>query len=226
MSELQNRLDRLTLRLDHLGMRVEQALLDALHAVEHADAEAGEEVDRRDELIDREEVMIEQECIRLLALYQPAAIDLRTICMIIKVNNDLERLADFAANMGRQSKYVASEGIDLQEDPDFTVLRQETVDVVGRTARMLGTQDVQAARTVIAADRRIDGAYRHLVRDVLGSADKRPGGAETAMTFINLAKALERIGDLCTNIAEEIIFLRTGDIVRHADKIGETPAAP
>jgi phosphate transport system protein len=224
MSELQIRLDRLTLRLDHLGMRVEQALLDALHAVENADAEAGEEVHRRDKIIDREEVMIEQECIRLLALYQPTAVDLRSLCMIIKVNNDLERIADFAANIGHKAKYVASEGLDLRDDPEFVILRQETVDVVGRTARMLGTQDVAAAKTVIESDKRIDGAFRHLVRDVLARADDRPGGAETAMTVFNLGKALERIGDLCTNIAEEIIFLRTGDIVRHAGKLGGTPA--
>ena len=90
--------------------------------------------------------------------------------------------------------------------------------MLGRTARMLGTQDVEAARAVIASDPRIDAAYRRLVRDVLDSAERR-GGAETAMTVINLAKALERIGDLCTNIAEEIIFLRTGDIVRHAGSL-------
>ena len=83
MSELQGRLDKLVLRLDHMGMRCEQALVDALSALHAADVDAGLAVDAADVVIDREEVEIEQECIRLLALYQPAAGDLRTIVSVI-----------------------------------------------------------------------------------------------------------------------------------------------
>lgn len=215
MSELQNRLDKLTLRLDRMGMRAEQAVIDAIHSVEDSDVDAGLAVDRNDTVIDREEVEIEQECIRLLALYQPAAVDLRSICTIIKVNSDLERIADLAASIGRRAKHVALDEVVLNDHPVFNQLAQDTLDVLGKTVRMLSTRDAVTAQRVIQSDPRIDDGYRQFVASVLENEGERTGGAETAMTMINLGKALERIGDLCTNIAEDIIFLQTGDIVRH-----------
>ena len=221
MSELQSRLNTLVLRLDHMGMRVEQALADALRALRRNDEKAGQAVDENDPVIDREEVEIEQECIRLLALYQPAAVDLRTLCTIIKINSDLERIADLAAGMGRRVRHLVEEKISLADYEEFNHLAQATVDILGRTIRMLGRTDVETARKVIQADDLIDKGYRHLVQAVLKHEDRRIGGVVAAMTVINLAKALERIGDHCTNIAEDIIFLRTGDIVRHAGAFGQ-----
>ena len=217
MSELQSRLDTLTLRLDHMGMRVEQAVLDALRALRKGDTQAGLAVDRNDPVIDREEVEIEQECIRLLALYQPAAIDLRTLCTIIKINSDLERIADLAAGMARRVKHVVADKVSLEKYNEFDHLAQLTVDVLGRTVRMLSSVDTAVAKRVIESDVLIDKGYKHVVETVLETEDRQMGGVCPAMTVINLAKAMERIGDHCTNIAEDIIFLRTGDIVRHTE---------
>ena len=217
MSELQTRLDKLILRLDHMGMRVEQAVADALHALFESDVQAGEAVDQADPIIDREEIEIEQECIRLLALYQPAAVDLRALCTIIKVNSDLERIADLAASMGKRVKHVVHDNVSLDEYAEFEHLAQAATDVLGKTVRMLMGTDVDVARKVIESDSLIDKGYRHVVESVLRHEGRRIGGAGPAMTVINLAKAMERISDLCTNIAEDVIFLRTGDIVRHAE---------
>ncbi|MCD4824672.1 MAG: phosphate signaling complex protein PhoU [Phycisphaerae bacterium] len=217
MSELQGRLEKVMLRLDLMGMRVEQALADALQAAKDGDVEAGRNVDEHDSLIDREEVEIEQECIRLLALYQPAAIDLRMICTIIKINNDLERIADLAAGIGKRVKHVVEDKISFDNYGGFDSLAQAAREILGKTVRMLGATDSSTANKVIKFDDKINQYYRQFVRDVLDTEGKKVGGLEAAMTLINLAKALERIGDLCTNIAEDIIFLKTGDIVRHAE---------
>lgn len=224
MSELQNRLDRLVLRLDHMGMRAEQAVIDALHALRKSDVQAGLAVDQGDLVIDREEVEIEQECIRLLALYQPAAIDLRTLCTIIKVNSDLERIADLAAGIGRRVEHVVAYEVSLEEYTEFEHLAQATVDILGRTVRMLSATDTDVARTVIESDILMDKGHKHVVQSVLEQEDRRVRGVGAAMTIITLAKAMERIGDHCTNIAEDIIFQRTGDIVRHADAFEARPS--
>lgn len=216
MSELQTRLEKLVLRLDHMGMRVEQAVADALHALWKKDVQAGAAVDRADPIIDREEIEIEQECIRLLALYQPAAVDLRTLCTIIKVNSDLERIADLAAGIGRRVKHVVACNVSLEEYGEFEHLARATTSILGKTARMLAVTNIDVARNVIESDALIDKGYRHVVQSVLEYEGRRIGGAGPAMAVINLAKAMERIGDHCTNIAEDVIFLRTGDIVRHA----------
>ncbi|MDY6913276.1 MAG: phosphate signaling complex protein PhoU [Planctomycetota bacterium] len=217
MAELQDRLEKLLLRLDLMGMRVEQALADALQAAQDGDAEAGRKVDRQDSTIDQQEVEIEQECIRLLALYQPAAVDLRTICTVIKVNSDLERIADLAASIGRRVKHIVANDVDFSRYDSFNALVATATDILGRTVRSLRANGSTGIQAVINFDDQVDDAYRLFVRSVLDTEDQKIGGAEAAMTLINVAKALERIGDLCTNIAEDIIFLRTGDIVRHAD---------
>jgi len=186
--------------------------------------QAGLAVDRNDPVIDREEVEIERECIRLLALYQPAAIDLRTLCTIIKVNSDLERIADLAASMARRVKHVVADKVSLEKYKEFEHLAQLTVDILGRTVRMLSSTDTAVANKVIESDALIDKGYRHVVEAVLEHEDRRVGGAGAAMTVINLAKAMERIGDHCTNIAEDIIFLRTGDVVRHAEAFEAKPS--
>ena len=214
MSELQNRLHRLTLKLDYMGMRCEQAVIDAVTALRKGDTESADSVNKEDAFIDREEVAIEQECIRLLALYQPAAVDLRTICTYIKVNSDLERIADLAASIARQTKHSVSAGLVFEQYTDFDLLVTETLEIVGKTMRMITASEISTAISVIDDDDKIDRGYAGMVHNLLHSG--KPVGP--TMTLINLAKALERIGDLCTNIAEDIIFLRTGDIIRHQSR--------
>ena len=215
MSELQKRLEKLLLRLDHMGLRVEQAVMDAIEALKGNNVGAGQKVDEDDRIIDREEVEIEQECIRLLALYQPAAIDLRTICMVIKVNSDLERIADKAGSIGRRVKHVAAENIRLSDYAGFEQLEQKTVEILRGTVRLLGSADLQSSEQIRQAEARIDEIYNEVVGGILEREGQRVGGAEVALTLILLARAFERISDLCSNIAEDVIFLKTGDIIRH-----------
>jgi phosphate transport system protein len=217
MSELQKRLEKLILRVDSMGLRVEQAVADALKASREGNIEAGRQIDQNDVQIDREEVEIEQECILLLALYQPAAVDLRAICTVIKVNTDLERIADMAAGIGRRVKRMVAEGAHLADYPEWEAVAELTLDVLGKTVRILASNDVELARQVIQIDPRVNAAYKAFVRAVLEKEHGREGGAERTLTMFMLAKNMERISDHCANIAEDIIFLRTGDIVRHPD---------
>src|ERR1035437_897063 len=152
MSELQKNLDNLMLRLDRMALRAEQAVKDALRAVVQGDVETGGRVDQEDSILDKEEVEIEQECIRLLALFQPTAIDLRTICFIIKANSDLERIADKAAGMGRRVQDFVSDNIEVSKIAGFEPLRQATLENLGRTVRMIGAADAGTAREVLDAE--------------------------------------------------------------------------
>jgi phosphate transport system protein len=222
MSELQNHLKALLQRLDRMGMRVEKAVREAIRAARTGDTDLGQSLADADSFIDREEVQIEQECIRLLALYQPAAIDLRTICTVIKANSDLERIADLAASIAKRVKHMVSEQIWFGEYAYLNELAQALLAQVGRTVRMLGGMDATAAAEVIHRDCEVDRLYRRFIRSVLDHDVNRAGGAEVTMTLVQLAKAMERIGDHCTNVAEDVIFLRTGDIVRHAGVMGES----
>ena len=215
MTELVRNLEKLTLRLDRMGMLVEQALMNALHALQNGDPQAGEEVSASDARIDREEVEIEQEAIRLMARFQPTAIDLRTIFSVVKANNDLERIADHAAKMGRQVKYLVQAGIDLSDWPNFEELALWTSGIVAKTARILTTLDKNTAQVLISADNEFDQKYNRFLRSLISMERSQPRGGEVVLTLATLARSLERINDLCANIAEDVIFLRTGNIVRH-----------
>ena len=216
MPELQRTLEKLVLRLDSMGLRVEQAVLDSLRAAHDLNIEFGAQVNANDAAIDHEEVEIEQECIRLLALFQPAAIDLRTICTIIKVNADLERIADLAAGVGRRVKRMVAEGANIHEYPDFDEVERIALDLLHKTMLIISSGDTEMAREVIGFDKLINQGYKRFVRSVLEREKDRPGGTERTLTLFMLSKTLERIGDHCTNIAEDIIYLKTGEIVRHS----------
>lgn len=215
MSELPKRLDRLLLRLDHMGLRVEQSMTDALHAVRNVDLREASDVQQQDNVIDKQEVEIEKECIRLLALYQPAAIDLRRICFIIKVNNDLERIADLSCSITKQVPILQENKINLNEYPLFDSLADMALEALGRTVRLLSTTDTDTAQAIIRDDEKLDRAHQIFMRTVLDHERDRSAGVEIVSALLSVSRALERIGDLCTNIAEDIVFLSTGEIIRH-----------
>lgn len=221
MSELQKSLEQLTLRLDRMALRAEQSVKDALHAVIEDDVDAGRKIADSDSVMDREEVEIEQEAIRLLALFQPTAVDLRTICFIIKANSDLERIADKAASMGRRVKHFAADNIRVRQVPGFVALMDGTLAILTKTVSMLGTRDLETARSIIPSDQDVNQSYKAFVRGVLDSARSQERSVDVALSLILLARSLERIGDLCTNIAEDVVYLCTGDIVRHPAAMAE-----
>ncbi|MBS3821123.1 MAG: phosphate signaling complex protein PhoU [Planctomycetes bacterium] len=224
MSELPKRLDRLILRLDHMGLRVEQAFADALHAIRNGDVEEARDVQSSDNVIDRQEVEIEKECIRLLALYQPAAIDLRRICFIIKVNNDLERVADLACSIARQTSPLMEHSVELDDFPLLGSLAEMCTETLGRTVRMLSTTDTDTAENIIAGDAELDRAYGLFCRTVFNESKVADESRDGVYALLQIGRAIERIGDLCTNIAEDIVFLSTGEIIRHADIVESVEA--
>jgi phosphate transport system protein len=205
-----------------MGIRVAQAVNDGIRAIAFRDIAAGEKVDEDDSVIDREEVEIEQECINLLALYQPTAVDLRHICCIIKVNNDLERIADIAARLGRRVKHIIASEIRLEDYPGYGPLVAATRDILAMTIRVVNSTDAELAQRVIAADRQLDSAYAQFAREVL-DAGRQASDIDATLTLVLLARSLERIGDHCTNIAEDILFLATGDIIRHSVSLKKPP---
>ena len=236
MSELTKRLDRLFLKLDHTALLVEQILADALYAVTTGNEEDTKMVVDSDETIDRREVEIERECIRLLALYQPAAIDLRRICFVIKANNDLERIADLCVNLAKMSMILVKEHIDVREFPAFEKLAGEVSDAYHQTIRLiclprndandspqdtLAPHDLELARSIIQRDtEQIDVTFREYLDEVFSAEGMFQGKLNALYALTTMGRALERLGDQCTNIAEDAVFLITGEIVRHESDTG------
>ena len=236
MSELAKRLDRLFLKLDHMALLVEQILADSLYAVTTGNEEDTKLVIDSDETIDRREVEIERECIRLLALYQPAAIDLRRICFVIKANNDLERIADLCVNLAKMSMILVTEHIDVRSFPAFEKLADEVSDAYHQTMRLMSPPrpdandsqqdtiapyDLELAWLIIKRDvEQIDVTFREFLDEVFSAEGMFQHKLNSLYALTTMGRAFERLGDLCTNIAEDAIFLITGEIVRHESDTG------
>lgn len=191
-----------------------QCVDDAVHALVTGDAGRAQRVTEMDLEVDREEVRIEEECLKMIALYAPVARDLRYITTVLKVNNDLERIADHANNIARLT-------LSLLQDRAFALPPQagemaaRVTEAISRGIRALRRQDVDEARWVLQADEAIDRLDAEIMQEVLRTMHQGPPHSDAALQLYRIGREMERIADLATNIAEDTIYLVTGEIVRH-----------
>lgn len=212
---LQTEIDELKKHLFHLSSLVEESLETAIRAVATGDAELAATVKPKDREIDRLEVAVEEECLKILALHQPVATDLRFLIAALKMNNDLERIGDLAVNIAA--------GKSCLENAADSPLYGERLGKMGRKARLMLRQALEAlmnvdaieARAVLAADDEVDADYYDFIRLVRQEMGGRTETSEAMVCWMLTAKHLERVADLATNIAEDTIYTVTGEIVRH-----------
>ena len=209
-------LDDLKTRVARMSALVQHIVEQAVDAVLDADAELARKTIASDERIDDEEVKVEQAAIDLLALHQPAAGDLRLITTVIKVNSDLERIGDCAVNCAqRVLPLAASDG--YEPPPDLRLMATSVVSNLRDALKAFNLNDVELARYVVRNDDVVDALYHQIVQDMLSRMQSGPGGRNAAVELANvmIAKNLERIADHCTNLAEDVIYIQSGRIVRH-----------
>ena len=209
-------LQKLKKRILSLGAMVEERVYMATKAIENRDSDLAEKIIKSDYEIDEMEVDIEEECLKILALYQPVAVDLRFITAVIKINNDLERIADEAVNIARGVKYIAK-GEKLHFDFDFYSMAEKAEAMLKKSLDALVNLDVDLAFKVCLLDDEVDqfnGEAHRKVKDVIKD---NPDHGEYFINLLLISRHLERIADHATNIAEEVIYLIEGEIVRHGD---------
>jgi len=197
-----------------MASAVEDMLLEASDAVRRVDHALARRIIDRDEEIDQEEVAIETEVLRLMTLFQPMGTNMRQLCTVLKVNNDLERVADCAVNIAERVRHLSQEAVEqarTELKDIYPVVRRMLHDAI----RAYATADEEIARRVRAEDETIDAFYGDFVRRTCAQADRSPDSMNAYLDILSVAKSLERIADLASNIAEDVIYLVTGQIVRH-----------
>lgn len=198
----------------HLATLVEESLHLAVHSVEERDYSIGQKVIEADMQIDKTEVEIEEECLKILALHQPVAIDLRFIVAVLKMNSDLERIGDLAVNIAEHSCFLA-----LQEEVsapfDFRSMSQAACMMLKKALDALVNMDPDIARQVCSDDDQVDAINRLMYTRVEDEIRKKPDNVKLLMHYLCISKHLERVADHATNIAEDVIYMIEGEIVRH-----------
>jgi len=214
MRHFQDDLDQLKSRLVGMAGIAEEQVRRAMQALLERSVEKAEHVIAHDDDIDRLEIEVDNAAISLLALQQPMARDLRFITMAMKISSDLERVGDHAVNIAQNVKY-------LVDAPPFPVL-PEIEEMVRLSTDMLADSlnafirgDTAAAREVAGRDDRVDDLHRNNFRILLTHMMEDPRKITAGMDLLLISGNLERIADLATNIAEEVIFLVEGQTVKH-----------
>jgi phosphate transport system protein len=211
---LQREIERLKKQLLSVSALVEEQVQLAVRALVNRDSELARQIERRDAEIDQREVEVEEECLKMLALYQPVAIDLRLIVSALKINNDLEGIGDMAVNIAR--KGIALAALPPAEIPfDFDRMGEKVQSMLRDCIAALVNMDMSLAREVCRRDDEVDGMKRE-ARTLAQQLVKRdPARVEFYFNLTAAARNLERIADLATNIAEDVIYMIEGRIVRH-----------
>lgn len=209
-----NLLDELRRRSLRMASQVEDIVQEACEAVFQPDDTLARRVVVRDTEVDREEVAVESEVVRLMALYQPVGVDLRLLCTVLKVNNDLERIADCAVNIAERSRHQEIQPL-AEQNSDLKQMCPVVRQILRNAVQAYSAEDAEAARRVLAEDEQIDALYGQIVRSIVAQAPQAQESMAGHLDLLSVAKNLERIADHATNIAEDVVFLSTGQIVRH-----------
>ncbi|MBN1123997.1 MAG: phosphate signaling complex protein PhoU [Sedimentisphaerales bacterium] len=215
MSEhLRRAIENLKTKLLNLCSAVEEQLFKAVKSIQTQNAKLARDVVDLDSRIDGMEVDIEEECLKLLALHQPVAIDLRFIVTVLKINNDLERIGDLAVNIAERGEFLAKqEKIDVPFD--FETMADKTQIMLRMSLDALVKLDCAIAHKVLLADDEVDAINRQMYQQVKETIINHPEWTEIVIHLLSVSRHLERIADHATNIAEDVIYMAEGYIVRH-----------
>ena len=210
----QNEIEKLKKKILCLAAMAEEALQKAVKSITDRNIELAASVVKYDSVIDSLEIEVEEECLKILALHQPVAADLRYVIATLKINNDLERIADLVVNIAECTPTIAKAG--SQEMPfDLFAMLDMTVKMVRDSVDSLVSNDCAKARQVCADDDEIDDRHEQSFHTVLERLRENPEMADYLISLLSVSRNLERIADHATNIAEDVIYMIEGEIVRH-----------
>jgi phosphate transport system protein len=211
---LQRDLDNLQRDLLALASSVEEAIHKSIRSLQERQIVIARQVIDGDNIIDMEENHVEEECLKLLALHQPVAIDLRRIASCLKINTELERMADLAED-------IAERALHLSKLPPIPVpaklqrMTDLTTSMVRQSLDAFVNLDARLARTVCRLDDEVDRYNNAIIDELITTMRQSPEMVEPGLSFFSATRHLERIADHATNIAEDVVYLVEGEIIRH-----------
>lgn len=224
MSSFMQKLAQLKSDLSTQGDRVLSNALEAVEAYFDSDRAKADAVIERELVIDRVDVEIERASVPLLSMGETDPHNIRSVLTVVKVNNELERIADCAVDI---AEVVRMPGGSSQSVPNtFRVMANSVVGMVRDMNKSLAETEIELAERVLSFDDTVSQFKNEIMLDAQQKVASREFDVEFAFRLLTVTKALERIADHCTNVCEQIIYLGTGKIVRHLPQGWSKPAPP
>lgn len=214
---LQRQISTLKKMILALGAQVEEQVGGAIAAVQNRDPELARAIIDGDKKIDLAEVEIEEECLHTLALHQPVAFDLRYVVAVLKINNELERIGDLAVNIAEQAIFLTQ--LPALDNPpiDLPAMADLVKNTIGKALDALVNLDPDLAHQVRAGDDRVDQIHKGMYHYVTSAIRSDPEMVQSYIHMLNVSRNLERMADHAVNVAEDVIYMAKGDILRHRD---------
>jgi phosphate transport system protein len=209
-------MDHLKARLLHMGAAVEDLLARSIQALMERNLELAQESIKIESEIDQQEIQIEEECLKLLALYQPVAGDLRFVTAVLKINNDLERMGDLGGHIAERAIVLAAHR-EVRLPVDLRNMAAAVQKMLRMAMDAIVNQDAEIAARVIQADNEIDEYHQEMFPLIARQMRTAPETIEVLLHVLSASRHLERVADYATNIAEDVVYLVRGEIIRHRD---------
>jgi len=197
-----------------MGSSVEELINDAVGGLTHGRSELAQEVSGRDREVDEWDIRIEEECLKILALYHPVANDLRRVTVVMKITAELERVADLAVSIAERSAGIAQYG-EFPMPGRLSEMTREALSMLHDSIDAFVEQNAVAARKVCQRDGHVDDLNSRLIEEVVDVMKRRPELIEPGLHLFSVIRHVERVADHATNIAEDVVYLVEGAIIRH-----------
>ena len=214
MIKYQGELVLLNKKLLEMASLVETMIAKSVKALREGNMILAQEVIRTDEQVNAMEIEIDNLCVKILALYQPEAKDLRTVTMIMKVNNDLERIGDHASSISRMALFMADYP-PIKPLVDIPKMAEKAMEMLRESLDAFIRRNAQLAVEVCQKDDEVDNYEPRIVRELITFIMSDPSTLNLALRYIYVARHIERVADLATNIAENAYYIATGEVLKH-----------
>lgn len=209
-----------TLHRDILSMcaNVEEIIHLAVAGLFRYQRDLSSQLVERDKQIDRWDVKIEEDCLKILALHQPVAIDLRRITTVMKISAELERVADLGVNIAERAEGMASSS-HLRVSPKMQEMATAALEMLHESIDAYVELDSRLAQKVCVEDSHVDVLNREIIQEVMQQLRENPLDVEPLMHLFSASRHIERVADHATNIAEDVVYLVEGEIIRHKSSV-------
>lgn len=192
-----------------MGSLVGESISKSIEALVNSELQLANQIIKEDDIIDNYELEIEEKCIRLIALQQPVAIDLRKIIVISKLVTDLERVGDNASNIAHRVKEIGNQSL-IKEMQDLPKMKDKVVEQLKNSLKAFVDMDIEKAKEVAAKDKEVNQLDKQIKAELLEVMEKDCTTIEQGTSLMFISRFLERIGDHATNICERTVYMKTG----------------
>jgi len=200
--------------LMQLATIVEENVRKSVLSVSTRNEELAKQIIATDDTVDKFEVELEEECLKVLALHQPVAADLRYVIACLKINNDLERIGDLAVNIAQRAVAI-SENKEEKVPVDFSAIMEKTQQMLALTIDAIIELNPESAKQVCQMDEEVDNLNKEIHAEIIKLIKDKPKKTKYFLHLLGVSRQLERIADYATNICEDVIYMIEGKIVRH-----------